>query len=116
MGAVSVVATVPDAPAASVPTLMFAIRDVVPPAASEMATATDWAVAVPRLLTVSVSGVVLPVLMVYVPSLSELGTTSAIGVGDVVEVVGLETPSVAVVVLFAVLDSGSGVVALAMTV
>jgi hypothetical protein len=41
-------------------------------------------------------------------------------VGDgepvVVVVVELETPSVAVVVLFAVLDSGSGVVVLAMTV
>jgi hypothetical protein len=46
---------VPDVPAASVPTFMFATCDVVPPAAREIATETDLAVAAPRLLTVTFS-------------------------------------------------------------
>jgi hypothetical protein len=50
-GAVSSVPTVADAPAKSVPTVSVVTRDVAPPAASEIVTATESAAAVPMLAT-----------------------------------------------------------------
>ena len=61
-------ATVAEAPADSVPTLMLAPRAVVAPDTSEMVTATDWAVAVPRLATASWSVVVPLVFKMALPS------------------------------------------------
>src|SRR5687767_11365002 len=61
--------------------LRLAARDVVAPDTSEIVTATDWAVAVPLLATVSCSGVVAPAWTVALPSLNELGTMSALGIG-----------------------------------
>jgi hypothetical protein len=81
MGAVSVVATVPDAPAESVPTLILAAFDVAASDTSEIVTATDLAVALPSLATVSWTGVVAPAFTVAFPSLSALGTMSALSVG-----------------------------------
>src|SRR5688500_5681199 len=78
-GAVRFAAIVPEAPAVNVPTLTFAACDVVLPVAKEMVTATEFAVALPTLLTVSWSDVVRPVVRGAVPSLSVLATRSALG-------------------------------------
>jgi hypothetical protein len=79
VGAVRVVATFPDAPGGSVPTLILAARDAVPAAAVDIVTTTECAVPRPRLLTVSWSRVVAPLLSVAAPSVRELGTMSASG-------------------------------------
>jgi hypothetical protein len=59
-GALSIVDIVPDVPPTSVPRVIRVACETVPPADSEIVTITDSAVAVPRLLTVTCSGVVKP--------------------------------------------------------